>query len=330
MQLRWICGTAVTVGLALVAGCGGDPQGPGGDDGGVQPEVTSLTFLAGSWEITSRYVAANGVVEETEAVSRIESSIGGRVLKETLQGTRGGRAFEIQTLFAQRTSGAWVVARADGEALTFDVLEGVLTAAAASASFTTRSGTRTDDGRERIRLADVTQDSFTWVAERSENLGGTWTEYWTMSFRRASAVTLDSSTSACGSPEYHEFDFWLGDWRAVGPSGTGGGTNDIRSRLDGCILEENWVGGSTGTSFNMRDSRTGLWYQVWGDSFNYVLVATGGIVGDQMILEGDGGGAQRVRITWTPLSGGRVRQLGEVSNGGSGWQVSYDLTYTLK
>src|SRR3954470_11889409 len=82
---------------------------------------------------------------------------------------------------------------------------------------------------------------------------------------------------ACSEPEYHQFDFWIGDWDVRGPKGKQAGVNHIRSILDGCVLQENWsgAGGSTGTSYNIYDRTQKKWHQTWVDNQGTLLQLDG-------------------------------------------------------
>src|SRR5689334_20818408 len=47
---------------------------------------------------------------------------------------------------------------------------------------------------------------------------------------------------ACKAVGYHQFDFWVGNWDVHNADGSLGGTNVVKSRLGGCVVEENWTG----------------------------------------------------------------------------------------
>lgn len=124
--------------------------------------------------------------------------------------------------------------------------------------------------------------------------------------------------SPCMAPSYREFDFWVGAWDVESTGGAPIGTNLVRTRADGCIVEENWVsrGGGSGRSINTYDAETGLWGQTWvsANAAGHLRMYGGLDADGRMILEG-----KRVTTTgteifdryeWTPLSGGRVRQDG--------------------
>jgi len=85
---------------------------------------------------------------------------------------------------------------------------------------------------------------------------------------------------ACRSAGYHQFDFWLGNWDVHTATGALGGTNVVKSRLDGCVVEENWTGAGLGhgRSLNFYDASTGTWSQMW--------VSSGGCPTGVIIIEG--------------------------------------------
>ena len=141
----------------------------------------------------------------------------------------------------------------------------------------------------------------------------------------------------CSAPEYRQFDFWLGDWDVPAPNQQPTGHSHIESILSGCVIAENWSGGSgyTGKSFNIYNRDTKHWEQFWVDTTGVRLHLTGGLVGSSMILTGvqdkpdaKTGRTPRDRITWTPNADGSVRQLWETSgDDGKTWAVSFDGRY---
>lgn len=142
---------------------------------------------------------------------------------------------------------------------------------------------------------------------------------------------------SCATPEFRQFDFWLGDWTVHLPDGRLAGTNLITREFKGCVLHEHWAGhgGSNGESFNIYDAARESWHQTWVDDGGTLLTLEGGLVGTSMVLSGEktgAGGARTIeRITWTPDSDGRVRQLWESSpDGGKTWTVQFDGLYTRK
>ena len=163
------------------------------------------------------------------------------------------------------------------------------------------------------------------------------------------ALVLASTSLACPAvdavpdcklaPEHRQFDFWIGDWEVFDPKGKKVGDNSITAAKDGCSLFESWRGNGNvaGNSTNRFLAATKAWRQTWVDNQGGVLDLTGQLKGTSMVLEGVDldesvvGGARRQRITWTPLAGGQVRQLWEVSgDGGKSWKVEFDGRYVRK
>src|SRR4029079_16130199 len=69
----------------------------------------------------------------------------------------------------------------------------------------------------------------------------------------------------CATPEFRQFDFWIGDWSVADPQGHAVGKNVITLEHDGCVLAEHWTGaaGGTGSSFNLYDAASKRWHQTW-------------------------------------------------------------------
>lgn len=142
---------------------------------------------------------------------------------------------------------------------------------------------------------------------------------------------------ACSAPENRQFDFWAGLWEVHNAKGELAGRNRIAAILSGCALQEHWEGskGMTGTSINFYDRADGRWHQTWVDTEGTRLELAGSFVDGKMVLTGespkprDPGRTVRHRITWSPLQGGRVRQLWESSpDEGRTWTTVFDGTYT--
>jgi len=146
---------------------------------------------------------------------------------------------------------------------------------------------------------------------------------------------MDQNRAPCEYiPEFNQFDFWVGDWRVVDPSGMFQGTNRIEKAQGGCVLVENWTGagGSTGMSMNFYDASAGQWVQVW-ISPGLQLEIRGGLQDGSMVLTGyiyyvQSGDRRPFRGTWTPMEGGVVRQhFEESSDDGQTWSTWFDGRY---
>jgi hypothetical protein len=152
----------------------------------------------------------------------------------------------------------------------------------------------------------------------------------------APAPAPSAAPPRCDTAPYRQFDFWAGKWDVTSAAdGSVAGTNDVTLTLDGCVLQEHWrgAGGSEGTSFNIWDRADARWHQFWVDNHGMSLDLVGGLRDGNMVLEGADrkaprGGPVRDRITWTPMSDGRVRQHWEQTrDGGATWTTVFDGLY---
>ena len=140
--------------------------------------------------------------------------------------------------------------------------------------------------------------------------------------------------SGCKDGASRQFDFWVGHWR-VTEHGKLAGDNRVEPILDGCALLENWTGakGGAGKSLNFFDREDGLWHRTWVDRSGGALFLAGKFENGAMRLEGERAAtskqpATRHRITWTPLPGGKVRQLWESTPAGKNlWSTQFDGLY---
>jgi len=140
--------------------------------------------------------------------------------------------------------------------------------------------------------------------------------------------------SGCKDGASRQFDFWVGHWR-VTEHGKLAGDNRVEPILDGCALLENWTGakGGAGKSLNFFDREDGLWHQTWIDRSGGALFLAGKFENGAMRLEGERAAtgeqpATRHRITWTPLPGGKVRQLWESTAVAKDlWSTQFDGLY---
>ncbi|MDH4259719.1 MAG: tetratricopeptide repeat protein [Gammaproteobacteria bacterium] len=138
----------------------------------------------------------------------------------------------------------------------------------------------------------------------------------------------------CAAPEYHQFDFWLGDWNVETPAAAGVVShNRISSINGGCALHEQYTtpSGYEGSSLNFYDSARKVWHQTWIDNQGGPLYIEGGFDGKSMVLATTADPKQVNRVTWTPLDDGRVRQHWESSSdGGATWSTAFDGYYSRR
>jgi hypothetical protein len=148
------------------------------------------------------------------------------------------------------------------------------------------------------------------------------------------APTEAAEKPSCDAATLRQFDFWIGNWN-VTEKGKPAGKNRIERILDGCALLENWTGagGGEGKSLNFYDRSDGLWHQTWIDRSGGALFLAGKFENGAMRLVGErpataNAAGQRHRITWTPLPGGKVRQLWESAPPSKEeWTVQFDGLY---
>ena len=142
------------------------------------------------------------------------------------------------------------------------------------------------------------------------------------------------SNKPCTSPEYHQFDFWVGDWYAFEVGGndkTPSAHVRVDRILDGCVLREDYQGadGHKGQSLTIYDAPRKLWHQSWVTNRGELLVIEGKLEGDQIVLSGidDSRGNALVRGVWKPVSGG-VRETAVISNdNGKTWKPWFDIMF---
>lgn len=141
--------------------------------------------------------------------------------------------------------------------------------------------------------------------------------------------------SSCEDEGYRQFDFWVGEWRVENPDGERTGTSRITRVYGACAIHEEYSSAGSdfrGGSYNIYDAVTESWHQTWVDSSGRLLQLDGGLEGESMVLRGTRTSreGERVthRITWTPLDGGRVRQVWELSrDGGDSWELLFEGIY---
>lgn len=147
----------------------------------------------------------------------------------------------------------------------------------------------------------------------------------------------DLAVNPCkASPEFRQFDFWIGDWDVKNQQGVPSGSSSVQLILGQCIIFENWTSGSgsSGKSFNIYDTNDKKWHQTWVDDKGTFTHYIGGLVDGNMVIVADtaaGGKKTLARMTFSKLPNGDVRQFGESSaDDGKTWTTSFDLTYSRK
>jgi hypothetical protein len=142
--------------------------------------------------------------------------------------------------------------------------------------------------------------------------------------------------AACTTPEYRQFDFWIGDWDVTDlKTGQHAGSSRIEQLYGSCALRENWSeAGFAGGSLNIYSRADGQWHQTWVDQNGALREFVGGFEHGQMILVAHSVSPTQpsrpilVRMTFTPNSDGSVRQYSDYSDDdGHAWKYRYDYLY---
>lgn len=138
----------------------------------------------------------------------------------------------------------------------------------------------------------------------------------------------------CNSPEFRQFDFWLGEWDVMAPATPGSSSRSRITRINGgCTILEQYTTplGYEGTSLNFYDAQRKFWHQTWIDNQGGALYLEGALQGNSMVLSTTAGKESIQRITWTPLDDGRVRQHWEATtNAGKTWSTVFDGYYAKR
>jgi hypothetical protein len=151
----------------------------------------------------------------------------------------------------------------------------------------------------------------------------------------ASFSVSSVSQVPCNSPEYRQFDFWLGQWQVLNPDGSLAGVNIIERKHGGCVIHEQYrtATGYSGESLNIYDSSTKLWHQTWVDNSGLLLVLQGQFSEGRMILQSPKQQSKtsvRHRITWSLTAEKNVHQLWETTDSSGQWTVAFDGLYQPK
>ena len=148
------------------------------------------------------------------------------------------------------------------------------------------------------------------------------------------AATLTSPL--CSAQEYHQLDFWIGDWDTF-ETDTPDGASIARARVEpiaqGCAIHELYeqVDGLVGDSILSYDPVRKQWQQTWVTNRGSLMVLWGNFKDGALILEGEAhlrdGNSVMQRITWKAQDRG-VRESAVLSkDGGKTWSAAFDVLF---
>ena len=147
----------------------------------------------------------------------------------------------------------------------------------------------------------------------------------------------------CSEPQQKQFDFWVGSWELTWPGNSAGevahGTNNVTRILDGCVVQENFSGGTAmplrGISVSLFNSRSGKWQQTWVDNEGAYLDFVGEFKDGQMTLAREAtkpdGSKVMQRMVYKNIMPTEFDWSWESSSdGGKTWKVIWPIHYQKK
>ncbi|CAM3249777.1 DUF1579 domain-containing protein [Sphingomonas antarctica] len=140
----------------------------------------------------------------------------------------------------------------------------------------------------------------------------------------------------CGAAEFHQFDFWIGDWDSFDAEATGRPA-EARARItpvaQGCAIHELYEqnDGLIGDSILSFDPVRQQWQQTWVTNRGSIMVIYGEFAKGAVELAGDvhlvDGHTVQQRITWRRQGDG-VRESAVLSKDkGKTWQPAFDVLF---
>jgi len=157
----------------------------------------------------------------------------------------------------------------------------------------------------------------------------------------AARAAEPAPTKPCDGPSYHQFDFWLGDWRVYdGTNGQLVAKDHIATQYAGCVVQQTMtfvtdMYRKPGVAYRLAGASTSRfdgqqWLQLWVDNQWGAIIMKGAPTKDAaMVLDTVIPSRGRdVRLIWKLEPGGVVRILQDVADTGSGkWDRYGDLIY---
>ena len=154
-----------------------------------------------------------------------------------------------------------------------------------------------------------------------------------------SLIAQSDNQKPCSSPQASQFDFWIGDWDLTWTDKNGNtqkGTNSITKILNGCVIEENFKGGSfIGRSLSVYNPNKKVWQQTWVDNSGGYLEFSGNLEKDQMILSREFTTKEnkkiKQRMVFYNISENELDWNWEKStDDGKTWQLAWKIHYMRK
>jgi hypothetical protein len=138
------------------------------------------------------------------------------------------------------------------------------------------------------------------------------------------------------TPEYRQFDFWLGEWDVQNPAGQKIGRSSIQLVTGECIILENYETpvGYSGKSISAWHSGEKRWEQYYVDTAGGARFWTGNLAEGKMVMttEFEQRGTKVLnRMTYAKEGEGKVRQTIDTSlDGGKTWAPGFNGLYVRR
>ena len=150
------------------------------------------------------------------------------------------------------------------------------------------------------------------------------------------SATPAAAKPHCSAAEYHQLDFWIGDWDTFdsdAPNGPAVARAHVAPIVDGCAIHEFYEqnDGLIGDSILGYDPGRRQWQQTWVTNRGSLMVITGNFRDGALVLEGEShardGSSVRQRITWTKQDSA-VRESAMLSRDlGKTWTPAFDVVF---
>jgi hypothetical protein len=289
------------------------------------PDYHALDFWLGDWQVRN----PRGGLEGT---NRIVADLSGCTVRESWTDAAGGRG--ESTFFFDRATRRWKqVWVTDGGGWK----EKAQVAAPAGAIRFQGELPRPAGGTvlDRTTLMRLPDGGVRQLIEQSPDGGKTWPASWEGIYSRPPPAP------ACAAAEFHQLDFWLGDWdvriRGREHEGEkweeGHGTNRIRRILGGCVVVENFAADGpgqlwAGNSLSEYVPAEKQWRQVWADDQGSWLSFTGGKSGKDFVLTGEPRGGRTMRMVFHDIRPDHISWRWEgTRDDGKTWQPQLLIEY---